>query len=196
MKHYYGYKTDGSLYWQLNHTGGYPDGCSIDDENCTHTLSVAIRAAVEKSAASQGITLGGIVEFSCPCTIEDCPEGICTCPTNKRNDAYYCTINNCLVDKPTTSVLVDGVVYVSGDSIVKVPTVPFTVKVTGAGIPDGSTAILSQASLHPTGQHTLTFTEGVTNEVTLTAPAQGITGNIGISGVLVCPTYLSIKAFA
>ena len=61
---------------------------------------------------------------------------------------------------------------------------------------DGDTAELRQVLLHPTGTHALTFTSNATNEVTLTAPAQGLTGSFTVFGKCVKPMTVKIKAFA
>lgn len=193
MRHFLGYDDTGNIFIQIVHTGGHRDDCNIDDPNCTDPLAVKIRASAQKAADTHGITLQGITEFVCGCSSE---VATCLCASNKRINAYWCTTNNCLVNKPDVTLLVDGVSASDGDEFVKTPSTLFTVKLTCPDAADGETAELRQSFLHPTGLHTLTFTNNTTNEITFTVPSQGLTGSFTVFGKCVKPMTVSIKAFA
>jgi hypothetical protein len=193
MRHFFGYKDDGTLFIQIVHTGGHANDCNIDDPDCTHELAQTIRVSAQAAADNNGVTLQGIVEYICPCPSS---MAICNCVPAKRANAYYCPINACLVDKPDTQVVVDGVTMTNLAELIRPPGSLFTVKVLGETINDGETVELRQAYLHPTTTHTLTFTNGVSAELTLTVPAQGLTGFFNVWGKYVSPIIVYVKAFA
>jgi len=198
MKHFFSYEPDGTLYQQVVIKGGFPDDCNIDDPACTHPLSIHIREVQARLQAKPDNpwTHSGMVKFECPC---DESEGVCGCAPVKRLDAFWCTDTDCLRDKPAIDVLIDGSPVAHDARITRYPNQLFTCKVvaeTPSEIPDGAIATLWSAEMLEDGEITLTFTGGQSNEVTLRAPAQGITGKLVMLGLHVKVHRVFIKGFA
>jgi len=192
MKHYYGYTSDGTLYWSFVNNGGFPDDCHLDDPTCTHELSVHCRAVHNVNMTADEI-LDGIVVFECPCLPS---EGVCDCVSTKRQGAYYCHVNSCLVDKPVTTVLIDNISVAHNSLIAKTPGVLFTVKLTSTA-PDGATACISQNALKPDNDPVdVTFLGGVSTEVTFRVPAQGVDGRLMIVGKYTDYIRITVRGFA
>ena len=193
MKHFYGYTPDGKLWWTFVHTGGFPVGCDLDDPECTDPLVLHLLANYNVNQ-THNETLQGIVKYECACDPE---VGICSCAPTKRLQAF--SDNGTLTDKPDVTLIVDGVTVASDDTITKYPGQLFTLKVqadTPAEIPDDETADVFSAAMLETPQALLTFTNGISNELTLRAPAQGITGHLSVLGKLVKHHRIFIKGFA
>ncbi|MHA2063859.1 MAG: hypothetical protein ACXABY_05670 [Candidatus Thorarchaeota archaeon] len=194
MKHYYGYTPEGKLWWTFVHTGGFPADCNLDDPNCTNPLALHLLANYNVNQ-THGETLQGIVNYTCPCPTE---VGICECVTTKKN-LSYCDANGDLRAKPDVDVIISGSVVSHDSSITKYPSQLFTIKlqeVVPSTIPDGETATVTSEGLLESGQEELTFTSGVTNEVTLRAPAQGYTAFLTVVGNLIVFYKAAVKGFA
>ena len=194
MKHYYGYTPEGNLWWTFVHTGGFPDGCNLDDPACTNPLAVHLRANYDVNQ-THGETLQGIVIYDCPCPAE---VGVCDCTATKKN-LSYCNDSGDLCDKPAVDVIISGAVVPHESTITKYPSQLFTIKlqeVVPSTIPDGETATINSDGLLASGTEELTFTSGITNEVALRAPAQGSTAFLSVIGKLVVLYRLSVKGFA
>ena len=193
MRHYYGYTSSGKLWWTFVHTGGFPAGCDLDDPTCTDPLVVHLLANYNVNQVSTE-TLQGIVSYDCPCGPS---VGICDCPPTTRAASYY--DGTLLTPRPLVNVLIDSTIVSNNDNLTRYPSQLFTIKiqaVTPSEIPDGSTATVVSEILLEDGSETLTFTNGVTNEVALRAPAQGIKAHLFVEGDLVCPFRVFIKGFA
>ncbi len=193
MRHYYGYTPAGKLWWTFVHTGGFPAGCDLDDPNCTDPLVVHLLANYGVNQ-THSETLQGIVKYDCPCDPE---VGICDCPPTKRA-LTFSDADGVMVDKPVTEMVISGSVVATDATITKYPSQVFTIKlqeVTPDSMPDGATATVYSDEMLETGLGELTFTAGATNEVTLRAPAQGVTGNIFIDGLMIIPSRAFVKGY-
>jgi len=195
MKHFFGATPDGRLYWTFVRAGGY-DGTTVDlddpnpqDPHALHLLSVYNK----NQTANE--TLDCIVVYECPCPPGN--DAVCDCASEKRLAAYCAS--GVLTDKPTTQMLVDGVVTTNDTKITRYPNSLFTVQIVAdvpAEMPDGATCEVYSRSMLENEKVTLTFTNGATNTVTLRAPAQGLTGSLTIIGNMVGRHSLIVKGFA
>jgi hypothetical protein len=136
----------------------------------------------------------GFVEHICDC---DSSEGYCMCCPQARVDNYYCFTDECLKEKHTGKFLVDGVEMTHKEVLIRPPGNRFTVRLVGSDIPDGTTASFLHDKLHITDDRIqLTVQNGVSNEVTLTAPAQGLQGVFEIVSNRVKRITVYVKGFA
>jgi len=194
MKHYYGATPDGRLYWTFTTTGGYEGtSCDLESDNpqCPHAQFLLNNHNKNMHANE---TLDCIVVYECPCPPET---GVCDCPSTKRLSSY-CK-DGILTDKPTVNILLDGVPTTFGDTLSREPNSLFTIKLAAQdplAIDDGETAELASQILLEAGSATFTFTNGVSNEITLRAPAQGLTGHLSVTGKMVCHYRLFVKGFS
>lgn len=195
MKHFFGATPDGRLFWSFIRAGGY-DGTTVDldandpqDAHAQHLLSV-----YNKNMKSSE-TLDCIVVFECPCPPGG--EATCNCAATKRLNSY-CNAGT-LTDKPTCQLLVDGVPTTNDTKLTRYPNSLFTIQLTAdtpGTIPDGEVAQLYSRSMLETESATLTFTNDVTNTITLRAPAQGLTGSLNIIGRMICRHGVFVKGFS
>jgi len=199
MRNFFGYTTDGLLYWQLVKTGGFPAGCDLDDPSCTDPLAVKLRQKVAASNVEH--TLGGIVEFNCDCSCTCgkqsgvCVCQVCGCPSDKKDSSYYDIALGALVDKPNVTTVINSSPIENNSTTVLPPSSLFTVKLEGASVPDGEAVTLYIDKLHANDNVTLTFTDGKTNEVTFRAPAQGLTGCFTMVSKYVTKFTAFVKGF-
>jgi len=195
MIHYFGYKADGSIGWTFARAGGFDglDSCNLDDPNCTDALAKAMIASAMKSPNAEQMV--GIVKYECTCSPHEYVDRVCDCTSKAKDSSYVSVSERVLKTKPDSKLLVDGKEVKHGDVVVKEPGKLFTVKLLG-DIPDGSIAYLSHRMLLPTDEdRELVFNSGVSTEVTMRAPAQGLTGVIGILGPHVNRVKVFIKGF-
>jgi len=182
MKHFYGYTTDGTIVTSEIHTFGFPHGCNLHNPNCQHELSVRLR----NLRADHDPPVVGFVEWDCGCDRED---ATCPCPGIGASTGYVA--DGVWVEKPALTLWLDGVEVDPNTfqrPMSKSPGTVVKIKFQVDGIPDGTTAKMYAASgaaiyaAHPDPVQ-LTFQDGFSQEVTLVAPAQGLTGGLRVGTV-------------
>jgi hypothetical protein len=200
MRNFFGYNNDGELEWQIVRTGGFPPECNPRNPDCTHPLSVEIRRHVMKSP--NAASFENIVEFNCACECEcGCTAGVCqcavcSCTTTKIQNSFYCGVDECLKDKLATTVSINNSPVDNESTTVLIPSSLLTVKLETPGIPDGSTVTLQVDKLHADPTVALTFTDGISNEVTFRTPAQGSTGFFTLKSKYISQFSAAVKGFA
>jgi len=139
----------------------------------------------------------GLIEFTCACDAldADCPH------VQERVADYYVADPEgtpALTAKPALTILVDDVSHDPNDptEIEKTPGASVTLKLQAA-VPDDTAVTLKRSGAALYGSDpVLTFDSGETNEVTLTAPAQGLVGELVARTLLVQPTIVRILGWA
>ena len=146
------------------------------------------------NGAGMGIT-GGI-DHACACAPGD---DACQHAEEGFRD-YYVDVGGTglLTAKAALTILVDGVSHPvhDGTPIQKTPGATVTLKLQAA-VPDGTEITLQRAGGAIYGSDpTLTFTSGETNEINLTAPAQGAEGGLYGISKLVCAVIVNLVGWA
>jgi len=192
MRHYFGYRADGTLASVETYSGGWPQGVCMADLGCDHPTVTNLRAV----RAQNNPEIVGFVAYDC-----DCPSDEETCDCINDKFAGHCVNieTKQFVAKPTTAVFVGGTQVLHGETVTRPPGAAVKLKVVSPDSPDGAT--LSFATKGPVeisleSQITLTFTHGETQEITLVAPAQGSKGTAFITGKLARPFAFSLRGFA
>lgn len=180
MKSYLYLKADGSILGYASWDGGFPAGVDPSEASPSNPHAASVKAHIEALP-----DFARWFPYDCPC-----PEGSGTCEhsVNRVKDSYGDGGSpEALVTKPSLSMVVDGVTQASNDEstpLDKTPGAAVTFKLTG-NVPDGTTVNLSYLSGSEIAQSfpvVLTFTSNQTNQINLTAPAQGNKGSIILGG--------------
>jgi hypothetical protein len=192
MKHYFGYRADGSLASVETHAGGWPADRCMSDLACDHPVVTKLRAVRADSSPD----IIGFIGYDCDCPSED---EVCDCLNDFFAGHYVNTSTQRFIAKPGIAVVVGGTQIESGGVVTRAPGVSVTLKVVSPGSPDGTTLTFStkgnvEISAEPSV--TLTFTGGETQTINLVAPAQGSRGQAFIIGKLARPYSFWLRGFA
>ena len=193
MKHYFWYRTDGSIGGEMTFSGGFPATCDPSDPNTTEPTAVGLRA---KHTAEP--EYAGIVGWDC-----GCPGGgftFCACCNDKVQNSII--VDGVLTPMTTPDWMVDGVPAPGNDrssAIDKTPSADVTLKLRSVGIPDGTEVDLRWGAgpeMHQDLPVLLTFTGGETQEITLRAPTQGMRAAVWVfERTLVPVTALHLRGW-
>lgn len=194
MKHYLRFDATGKLVGEHKFTGGFPEGCDPSCPDTTDETALWIRGQYPDTDS--------YFEYVCPC-----PSNVrfCKCAQTRTADSYLAG-GTVLTPKPVITLVVDSLSVDQNtlDSpLVKVPGASITFQLAGADVPDGTVVEIRRASggllpdLAASFPFNLTFTTGVTEQVTLTAPLHGFTGGLWLAGdKYVNRQFLFVKAWA
>jgi len=190
MRHYFGYRADGSLPSLHTYHGGWPSNLDLRDANSTEEIIVGQRARMAESQPD----IIGFVAFDCAC---DYAIGSCDCLSIAHRTMYV--QDGALVSKPLTSLIkLDGATVTDGERLIRAPGTNLQFQVICPDVPDGQ--VLSvfnrNALLHPEQQNVLTVSGGQTPVLELTAPAQGSFGQLLFGGIQFVPARIDIVGFA
>lgn len=141
--------------------------------------------------------LAGGVSDSCACDLGDYS---CTHAGEAQKTKYVADPlgTPALTSKPALTILVDAVSHPEDDAtpINKTPGATVTLKLQ-ATVPDGTTVTLKRdGALVAENDIVLTFTSNETNQVNITAPAQGQLGGLYGVGKLVRPVVVNLLGWA
>lgn len=195
MKHYISYDAQGRLVGvhTIHHAGtqlgGWPDDIRLDDENCTHEAAKSIRAnIIGKNGAV------GFVAYNCSCPAT---KTTCSCANKKYAKSKFA--GGQLVTKLEAAVMLDGGPLANDAIVNRVPSSSTAFRVACANVPNGAKVTVFQrghVALMEASKIELTFTDGQTEEFSLVAPAQGLTGAVAITGDDVLPMGLFLRGWA
>ena len=196
MRHYFGYDINGALRSIENYgPAGWPANFRMDDPDCTADVVTSLR----ERRASKNPEIIGWVLFDCQC---DASQGAiiadCKCCNSKFSTSYVDVQTKTLKTKPLRTVYIDSDVVNNGDIVTRAPGTVVTLKV-AASLPDGEIVHCvqtGQVDLTLDDEWDLTFTNGVTDTKSLTAPAQGSRGAVAISGPRIRPMSFFLRGFA
>jgi hypothetical protein len=197
MRHYYGYDVNGTLRTvEVYGPAGWPAEQCLEDPDCIDPSVTSLRESRAKTAPE----VIAWVLFDCQC---DASQGAlvndCVCFNTKMAESYVDTVSKTLVNKPLRTVYVDDVEINSGDIVTRDPGTQISFKITSQGMPDGNKARCSQKGLVDLtleDEWEMIFAGGRTALKTLTTPAQGTRGGVGISGDLLRPFIFFLRGFA
>jgi len=195
MRNYMSYDSSGRLVGIHTHrhagTGmsGFASDCRLENQNCPNPLSKWFR---ENVVGKNGVV--GFVAYNCPCspTKQDC-----TCV----NHAYATSrvVDGVLVAKHSIALLVNGDLVEAGTTIKAPPGTKMQVEVVAVGIADGATVDVHQRSTVAITEDpitTLTFSNEKSNAIEVTAPAQGMVGQITFTGLELIASALNVRGWA
>lgn len=195
MKHYISYDAQGRLVGvhTIHHAGtqlgGWPDDIRLDDENCQHEAAQSIRKnVIGKNGAV------GFVAYSCPCPAT---KTTCACANKKYAKSRF--VAGQLVTKGEAAVILDGGPLANDATVSRAPGSQTAFRVACAGAANGAKVTVFQrgaVALMEASKIELTFTDGETEEFTLVAPAQGLTGAVAILGDDILPMGLFLRGWA
>lgn len=184
MKHYLWHKSDGEIGGELTYQGGWPSGKDPSDSECTDPI-----AASNRAWALDQVGCTAIVEYSCACagSLE-----FCSCAVDRCNDSVIS--EGSVTAKQAVTVCLGGTdkddAINGAESAYDVtPASTITLKLK-ASVADDTEVVLKNCA---SGEDlidddvTLTFTSGVTNEVTINTPAQGLKGGVYTLTTLLVP---------
>jgi hypothetical protein len=193
MKHYFGYRANGSLASLHSYHGGWPANLDLADENSTEELVVNQRQRL----ADDQPDIVGYLPFICDC---DGSMGTCNCLSTAHKTMYADTDGGVLVMKSLTSdIKIDGVTVADGARLIRAPGTKLQFHVVCPDVADGQVLSIfnSNALLTAEGQqHTLTVSGGQTPVLELTAPAQGSFGQLLFGGIQFVPARIDVVGFA
>jgi len=188
MKNWYGIKADGSVGSIESRATGWPDDLDWDDPATTDTRVTILR----QKRNDIGITK--FQAWDCGC---DPALRVCDC--HNMRVAEWRVDGDLWVAKPTTEIVVAGATLTISPDPLQFVTAPantlMTFKVTGP-VPDGKTVALAWSGidpLHDENPLTLTFNNGETQEVSVSAPLLGGITRVGIVGSHVRPQSFLLR---
>lgn len=171
MRHFFSVDAKGVILGASTYPGGYCDDHDLADPECTHPV-----AARHRRSAKSIPGFNRYVEYVCGCPDS---EKHCQCPYLKQSEAY--AEGSTLVDKALLAVLIDGVPTVNlfPDDIERAPGTAVTLQLQ-ASVPDGHQVTLKPGGSAAVmrGEVVLTFTGGLTQEISLVTPALGTRGAV------------------
>jgi hypothetical protein len=164
---------DGALRAVSSFCGDFDPACDPDNPDTVHPYAQELR---NEFITKQGLVACYAVE--CGCDPEE--EPLCRCGAEAVRDCYV--NNGVLTAKPAMTLKLAGQSIQSGVMQDRTPGSSAQFKIECA-VPDGHQIELLpyQAAITQSAPVTLTFTNGVSNEVSVTTPAQGLVG--GLAGM-------------
>lgn len=196
MRHFLSYDSSGKLLGIHTYAdgpsqlGGWPADYDLENPDTTNENVLAWKSGLKNQ------NVDGFVLYDCPCspTVKTC-----TCPSQRFSDSYL--ESGVLTPRPTSGLLIDGGPQTSGSTLDSPPGTVLKLKVTCATAPDGSKVSVTQlpvVQLLDTSDLTteVTLTSGETPEINVTSPAQGLCGELRITGDHVQPMSLKVRGWA
>jgi hypothetical protein len=191
MRHYFGYRADGSLGSVNTFHGGWPEDKDLRDPNSPDVTIQKQRARLAKR------DIIGFLAFDCECPSGPSGPGSCNCASFAHRTKYM--KDGALVSKAGTSVMhVDGNPIADGERLIRAPGTKVIFQMVCPDVPDGQSlnVQIRSAILHPSNTHHLLVTGGKTDTLELTAPAQGAFGQVLMGGVQFIPARFDLVGFA
>lgn len=197
MKHFLGYCADGSISSSESHQGGWPD-CDCPDPdcpglanpNCTDERCVNIRALRTKHTPD----IVGWVAVACPC-----PSSALSCLCPSKAIANNRVVNGLLVPKLAAKIVIDGAIVQPEAVIDQPPGKVMALKLTAPGAPDGTEATCGTRGMVDICKERafkLVFNDGATSEVSLVAPAQGMSAQFGFGSTYVMGYRFTLRGWS
>lgn len=202
MRHYYGYKSDGTIGSIEVYGGGWPvcmcrEGCKcLADPSCKMPACVSLRAR----RAKVNPDIIGFVLYDCPCKKEDHKHCI-GCLNEFPANSYVDVQTGEAITKPLMTVQLDGQV-VEHNSVNSAP--PGSKKfltIVCPEVPDGAIVNFSVGSggadiTAGPNEFTETVVGGTIPSVELVAPGQGAKGAIVVYGKYIRPRQIILRGWA
>jgi hypothetical protein len=174
VRHWLWYKTTGEIGGDIITGGGWDLAVDFNEPSTDETVQ-----GIREHFMGQA-DYAGFVPYDCahPAAAVWCNDA-----ANKVGTDVVDTNTQTLASKPVFDLILDGVAVAAYSSNDKSPgsAVTLQLQVATGSIPDGTVVKarnVTDVSLLQTSPQDLTFVAGVTNQATLTAPAQGQTGNV------------------
>lgn len=188
MRSFFGYQTDGLIWKVESITGGFPSECKAHDPTCSHPYSKSIRDGMKPPVV-------GFVEFVCGCPST---QKTCLCARVARDNHYVNAFTRKLEPKPHVELIIDGKAVATESQLNCAPGSKVTLQLRSDKVPDGATVEVRGSMLHCAFPEpvTIKFSSGMSEAVSLIAPAQGLTGSLFTWGKFVKRLRLSIRGFA
>lgn len=188
MRHFFGYRADGSLGSIHTFHRGWTADRNVCDPNCTDVTVQKLRARM----LAKGIS--GFICYEC-----DCPPdvGSCDCVGVAHQTSF--AKDGALAAKPlTTQIKIDGSFVDHKERVPRAPGTKVTLQVITPDVDDGQKVgvFIHGAVLSLSDQHELTVTGGQTETLELTAPAQGAAGTVTIGGIQIRTLMFDLLGFA
>lgn len=192
MKSYYAVKSSGEIIGVAETAGSFDEETDPTNELNMHHIA---KHARDTYAANSEFDM--FVPFECGCPDSDVS---CICPT--KNVGKYYTDNGTLLTKPQLSVTIDGETTSFNDAtalplIDRAPGSKISITLSST-IEDSHTVRLrlgGHASVIQS-ETDLVFTGGSTQEIQLTAPAQGTAGHVFGQSKYVVPFSITVRGWA
>lgn len=190
MRHYFKVNSSGFVTGVATQDGGFSDDLDLADDLSQHPDVLAHRGFAQADD-----DFDGFLRWDCPCPPE---EVTCPCP-HKRFVDYYVE-NGALVEKVQLTVVVDGVEQpeaINATPLDYPPGTPVELKLR-ANVPDGTIATITPRGRASIAKSTteVTFTDGESEPLTLSAPAQGTTGFVTGTGKKVRQFSVALRGWA
>ena len=198
MRHFLGYKSDGTFGSIETHGGGWPEcKCQPDckclaDDNCVNSVCSSLR---ENRARNNPELIGYyLYDCACPAAAENC-----SC-YNEFLPGHYLDIPSLTaVEKVDVDVLLGGVVVENMAIYDAPPGTAVSMQVVGDQLPDNSIVdvfIISSVDITKGDkQLQLAAMSGQTTPIVLTAPAQGARGTFIVQGKYIKSQRVSLRGW-
>lgn len=189
MRHFIWYKTSGELGGVESRTGGWDDHVDITDPNTSDSVAQLIRSHRPTSVDD----FGGFAIYECDCPIQD---SHCACPHELVSTHYY--ESNEFAPKPDRDIELNGAaanLYLPND-FTPGTTVSLTLR---SSVPDGHTLSIENISSLGgiiDGAQSISFTSGISSELNIDVPPQGVMGAITGSSNLIRDFRIIIRGWA
>lgn len=193
MRHFLWYDETGSLRGVHRHSGGWPAGEDLRDGQSASSKVQSIR-----SRMAQESEFSGFASFECMCPAD---HFMCPCAYGLLHDHYFDGTQ--IVPKPALLVEVDGQVVptspvFTGNPLDKTPHATLSV-VLKASVPDGHSVQVINGKGHTpliTGPTHLTFSDGVSEALSIQVPDQGLFGIVGGESSLIRRFVVPVRGWA
>ena len=204
MKHFLGYKADGTFgSIETYGPGGWPPcTCSpnctlLSNPNCSYPPVVHLR----DSRAKNNPEILGYYLYDCPCPTTD---PVCEASCYSTFYGTHFVVNNLAVAKPSCMIHLDSgsgfAAVADGTTVDQTPGQTVTIKVVGALVPDLEDVNVgtSGVDITPEGDDifTLAFSGGESATKVLTTPGQGLKSTLSIGGKYIRPTTIYLRGWA
>lgn len=189
MRHYLGYRANGSFASVHTFQGGWP----LERDLCNADTTDEVTKKLRDGMLAEGEVVG-FVCIDCACASE---VGSCGCAGAEFAKNYV--KDGVLTLRPTTTkIQLDGADVTDKARIARAPGTKVQFQLIAPDVPDGAKATVSihKAILNLESQHELTITGGVSGTIELTAPAQGTEGRVLIGGIEVSVLMFDLVGFA
>ena len=192
MKSYYAVKSSGEIIGVAETAGSFDEETDPTDELNMHHIAKHARDTYTANPEFDKFVI-----FECACPDSDVS---CTCPT--KNASKYYADNGTLVAKPLLSVIVDG----ESSSFYEAKALPIIDRAPGSKVSIALSSTIEDSHivrLRSGGQVSiiqgdmdLVFASGATQEIKLTAPAQGTSGRVFGQSKYVLPFSITVRGWA
>jgi len=189
MRHYLWQDATGAIKGISRNVEGFSVGCDPTDSGTSNQEALDLRDFFLNKA---GLGITNVIAFDCVCSQGN---DACTHDTEALQENYIAT--GTLTSKPALTIKLDNISTPSSSTPLDyAPGTSISFKLEAAVADSYQTTLLVEGAAITADSLVLTFTSGVSNAITLVAPAQGLVGYIGCEDMYIRQGVIAIRGWA